>query len=312
MLLDADASEYLARFRASGRPPFEGLSVEEAREAYSGRALTVQRVPPAPVRTSDLLIPGPAGDLRARLYRGDAAEEGTPSPCLLFLHGGGFVLGGLESHDNICRHLAAASGASVLALDYRLAPEHRFPAGLEDAKAAFDWLAREAGALGVDPRRLAIGGDSAGGALSAGVALAAARREGPRPCAQLLFYPVLDLAGESAGYARIADGVPLSAASMRWFRDHYLGNDRAAAIEASPLRAESLAGTPATFLVTAGQDPLCEEGQVFVRRMEAEGAPVIHLHFANQLHGFLTVSKLIRAADFLLDTAAAWLKLAWA
>ena len=312
MLLDADASDYLARFRASGRPSFDQLTVEAARQAYNDRARTTQLVPSAPVIARDLAVPGPGGDRPARLYRAEGSAENGPAPCLLYLHGGGWVLGGLETHDNICRHIAGASGGCVLALDYRLAPEHRFPAALDDTLAAFAWIGREAAGLGLDPQRLAVGGDSAGGGLAASVGLTAWGEGVPRPRAQILFYPFIDLVGEGASYARIPDGVPSSAATMRWFRGHYLGPDGANALGASPLRAESLAGAPPTFIATAGQDPLCDEGLAFARRLEAEGAPVVHMHFANQRHGFLGVSKLIRAADILLDTASAYLKVAYA
>jgi acetyl esterase len=221
----------------------------------------------------------------------------------MFFHGGGWVLGDLDSHDGVCRALAIAAGAVVIAVDYRLAPEHIFPAAIEDSAAAVAWTAREAGALGLDPARIALVGDSAGGNLAAVVALMA--RDGAlpvRPVLQGLIYPATDLVMNHASHARPLEDVPLTPTTMRWFGELYCPRpaDRLD-WRASPLRAANLAGAAPAFVLTVGHDPLRDEGIEYARRLEREGVRVTHVDIADQIHGFLTMGRFMRVAA---DTTA--------
>ncbi len=306
-----DAERLLDLIRAAGRPPFESLPPAEARIAYAARRDLLQPAPDEVAEVADLAIPGPGGPLPLRLYRGAGTPDG-PLPCLVYLHGGGWVLGGLDSHDGVCRRLANLGACRVVAVDYRLAPEHPFPAAVEDSAAALAWVAGQAAGLGIDPARIAVGGDSAGGTLAAVLALMGRDGEAPAPVFQLLLYPAADLAMDTPSYARVTDGVPLTAAAMRYFVDHY-APDAAQRLDprASPLRAVSLAGAAPAFVLTVGHDPLADEGQAYARRLEAEGVRVAALHLSDQLHGLVTMGRVIGMADAVLQLAAAALRDAW-
>jgi len=310
--LHPDAMGLLEMIKAAGRPPFETLSPAEARQAYSMMRTVLQPPPDEVAEVRDLSIPGPGGPLALRLYRGADTSEAAALPALLFLHGGGWVLGDLDSHDGICRRLANLAACRVVAVDYRLAPEHRFPAAIDDAAAALAWVAANATALGIDPARLAVGGDSAGGNLAAVLAIMGRDGTAPASACQLLLYPVVDLAMDSGSYARITEGVPLTAAAMRWFADHYAPDPtQRLNWRASPLRAERLAGTPPAFVLTVGHDPLADEGRAYAEQLEAEGVRVAALHLTDQIHGILTMGRVIAAADPALHYAAAALRDAW-
>lgn len=296
MQLDPDAAAVLAALNAPDRTPYDRMDVAEARAAYeAGRAATTLAPVPLPA-IRDLTLEGPAGPIPARLYRPRPEAEG-PLPALVFFHGGGWVLGGLESHDGLCRRLAASSGCAVVAVDYRLAPEHRFPAAFEDALAATRAVAAGAAAIGVDPERLGVGGDSAGGNLAAGVCLALREAAGPRLRFQMLLYPLLDFAMETGSQRQFAEGHFLTAALQRWFRDHYLGEAGPVGDwRASPLRASSLAGLPPAFVLTASHDPLRDEGEAYGARLAAEGGIATLWRVPGQIHGFLPLDRAIRAA----------------
>lgn len=310
--LHPDALGLLEIIRAAGRPPFEELTPAEARRAYAAGRVVLQAPPQPTASVQDLTIPGPGGELRLRVYRGHGTEAADALPCLLFLHGGGWVVGDLESHDALARELANASACCTVAVDYRLAPEHPFPAAVEDAAAALSWVAGHAAELHINPARIAVGGDSAGGNLAATLALMGRDGAVPATMFQLLLYPALDLAMTSESYATITQGVPLTAASMRYFIDHYLP-DPAMRWDwrASPLRAPSLAGTPPAFVLTVGHDPLCAEGRAYAERLEAEGVRVTALHLSDHVHGLLTMSGVIGAANPVLQFAGATLRQAW-
>jgi len=255
-------------------------------------------------RCSDAAIP-------LRFYRPEGSPE-RGAAALIFFHGGGWVIGDLDTHDPICRYLAHASKCCIVAVDYRLAPEHPFPAALDDALNAYRWITANAAELGLDPETLGVAGDSAGGALATSVALEMRESPIPHPKVQLLFYPVTDLSSESAGYTRITQGVPIVADTMRWFRNHYLPlPHHPQEVRASPLRAANVQGLPPAFIVTARHDPLYEEGIAYARRIEAAGTCVTHLSLGGQTHGFLTLGGLMEAASITLDlagrTAALWL-----
>ena len=306
-----DAQRLLEMVRLANRPPFETLTPAEARDVYSAGRKVLQPPPEDVAETRDTTIEGPAGPIPIRLHRGADTGAG-PLPGLLYLHGGGWVIGDLDSHDGVCRRLANAAGCWVMAVHYRLAPEHPFPAAVEDCAAALAWLAANAPDLGIDPGRLAVGGDSAGGNLAAVLALMG--RDGTLPATrfQMLLYPVTDFAMTSPSFARVTEGVPLTATTMRWFADHYMPDPaQRADWRASPLLAPSLAGTPPAFVLTVGHDPLADEGRAYAARLEAEGVRVTALHLSDQIHGIATMTRFIAAGDAALDAAAASLRDAW-
>jgi len=310
--LHPDAERLLDMMKAAGRPPLEKLSPAEARQAYSAMRAVLEPPPQEVAEVRDLSIPGPGGPLPLRLYRGAGTSEAMALPALLYLHGGGWVIGDLDTHDNVCRRLANLAACRVVAVDYRLAPEHRFPAAVEDAAAALAWVAANAETLGIDPARLAVGGDSAGGNLAAVLALMGRDGTAPVSACQVLLYPAVDFAMEFASYARFTEGVPLTTATVHYFADHY-APDPAQRLDwrASPLRAERLAGTPPAFVLTVAHDPLVDEGRAYAERLEAEGVRVAALHLSDQIHGIITMGGVIAAADPVLHYAAATLRDAW-
>ncbi len=297
MPLDEDAKRVLDLIRESGRPPYETLQPSEARELYRQGRRLLQPDPPDVALVRDLAAPGPRGPIALRLYRGAGTTDGTPLPALVFLHGGGWVIGDLDTHDGVCRHLANTARVAVVSVDYRLAPEHKFPAAVDDSIAATDWIAANADELGLDATRLAIGGDSAGGNLAAVVCLAARDRGTPRLRFQLLIYPAVDMAMNHDSHRVHTSGLPLTHATAAWFRDLYLtGVGDQADWRASPLRARDLKGLPPAYVMTVGYDPLHSEGEAFARALEAAGVAVRHHHVPDQIHGFITMGKIIAAA----------------
>ena len=302
MTLDADAARVLELVKLSGNPPFEDLEPQAAREFYrSGRKVLAPD--PMPVsEASDLACPGPHGDIPLRCYRPLVANPAERLPVLVFFHGGGWVIGDLDTHDGVCRHLANAGGCAVVAVDYRMGPENRFPAAVDDCFAATRWVVENAGALRVDASRLAVGGDSAGGNLSAVISLLARDAGAPNIGLQLLLYPATDLGMDSESQRQRADGYLLTERNQRWFHSHYLtGAGDRADFRASPLRAASLAGLPPAYVLTCGYDPLCDEGEAYARRLVESGVRVTSHRFPGQVHGFLTMGRMIRAAGDALD-----------
>ena len=309
MPLDHDAEILLEMIRAANRPAFETVGAAEARLLFNAGRKVLAPDPMPVAETRDLAIPGPGGPIPARLYRG--AATGT-LPVLVFFHGGGWVVGGIESHDTVCRHLASRASCAVVSVDYRLAPEHKFPAAVEDCLAATAWVAGNAAALGVDAARLAVGGDSAGGNLAAVVSMLARDRGAPRITHQLLIYPATDAAMRHESIGRFAEDYVLTRATMRWFYDQYLrAPEDAADWQASPLAAPDLKGLPPAYVLTAGYDPLCDEGDAYAARLAAAGVAVTHRAFPGQVHGFAMNGKIIRAAETALDEIAAALRAAW-
>jgi acetyl esterase len=254
----------------------------------------------------DLLLPGPAGTLPARLYRPAGAAAGLPM--LVFFHGGGFVFGSLDSHyDGLCRALCGEAGALVLSVDYRLAPEHKFPAATLDCAAAMRWAAEQAPRLGADPRRLVVAGGSAGGNLAAVTALRLREEGGPKLAGQLLIYPVIDLPAPSPSYRDFAAGYHLTAEDMAWFWQQYLDDPADGAHPyAAPLRAASLAGLPPAHVLTAEYDPLRDEGEAYAARLRAAGVAVEQVREAGMIHGFLAFPT--RRAAPVVRRASNWLR----
>jgi acetyl esterase len=309
MPLDPDAQTLLEMVRAANRPAFETIGAAEARLLFNAGRKVLAPDPMPVAETRDLAIPGLGGPIPARLYRATATGN---LPVLVFFHGGGWVVGDIESHDTGCRHLANRAECAVVSVDYRLAPEHKFPAAVEDCLAATAWVAGNAASLGVDAGRLAVGGDSAGGNLAAVVSVLARDHGTPRIGHQLLIYPATDAAMRHESMARFAEGYVLTRSTMRWFYEQYLRAPADAADwQASPLAAPDVGGLPSAFVLTAGYDPLCDEGDAYAARLAAAGVAVTHRRFAGQVHGFALNGKIIRAAETALDEAAAALKQAW-
>ncbi|WP_084197111.1 alpha/beta hydrolase [Solimonas soli] len=305
--LDAQIAGLLAAMAHVPQPDYTTLTAAQLRAAMAANPS-----PFAPgdevAAISDRTLYGPNGDLRIRLYRphGDAAAL----PMTLYFHGGGFVACGLDTHDNICRTLAARAGSLVVSVDYALAPEAPFPAAVEDAQFALDWLDANAASVGADATRLAVAGDSAGGNLAA-VLAQLARRNGPQLRHQLLLYPVTDCAGESETYAAFGRGYFLSADAMRWYRRQYVADAKTALDpRASPLRAATVAGVAPATIVTAEFDPLRGEGEAYARKLEGDGVAVACRCWPGQVHGFASMLGVIDAADAALTFAAGQLRIA--
>jgi acetyl esterase len=231
------------------------------------------------------------------------------APCLVFFHGGGWVIGDLDSHDVVCRKLADEGQLIVISVDYRLAPEHKFPAAVDDAIASAKWIADNSRKLGVDASRLMVGGDSAGGNLAAVVAIAARDGNGPDIAGQVLIYPAIDFAMTHASHREPETSILLTHSVIKWFRDHYLnGTADAGDWRASPARAKTLAGLPPAYVLTAGADPLRDEGDEYAQRLRAAGVPVTYRHFPGQFHGFFTMGKLLQQANVAASEIGAWLR----
>ena len=263
---------------------------------------------PAPVgEIVDRTIDGPAGRLRVRIYR-PAGGVARLLPAILYFHGGGWVMGSLEGYDLVCRYFCARAGCVLVAVDYRLAPEHKFPAAIDDAVAAFRWLAAEAVGLGIDPARIVIAGNSAGGNIAA-VAARLVREEARPPCLQWLIYPATDLGMDSPSHKSCGNGFLLTRAAMEWARGHYL-NDPSEADDprASPLRADELAGLPPALIYTAGFDPLRDEGHAYADRLSAAGVKTIHREFNSLIHGFAGMRGALQAAARAMDDMVAGLR----
>ena len=309
MQLHREDQIVLDLIKAAGRPPLYTLSPVEARAASAASRTVMQDAPPDVAECRDLAGAG----VPLRLYRGIGTAADAVLPCLVFYHGGGWVIGDLDSHDVVCRQLANATGACVIAVDYRLAPEAKFPAAVDDSKAATAWIIGNAADLRIDPSRIAVGGDSAGGNLAAVMAIMARDGDLPPIGYQMLVYPATDLAAVHPSYDRIVDGYLLTTTTMKWFRDHYLNNAAEPTDwRASPLRAASLAGTAPAFVVTCSHDPLCDEGRAYAERLENEGVQVTSMHFSDHMHAFFTMGKFIKASGQIIATMSGALRAHWA
>ncbi len=304
--LDADNRRVLDLIKAAGRPPVATLEPPAAREMYRAGRKFFQPDLPDVAELRDLSAPGPAGPIPLRLYRGVGTQAG-PLPVLVFYHGGGYVIGDLDTHDYVCRKLANVARCCVIAVDYRLAPEHKFPAAVEDAAAALRWIVGEAASLNIDPDRVAVGGDSAGGNLSANMAHFSRDGDFPKICFQLLLYPGTDMSMSQRSYTkRDWREYPLSIEAIKYFIGHYLGGEKDYTDwRAAPLNAPNFKDLAPAFVLTAGHDPLADEGYAYAQKLEENGVPVTFVHMSDQMHGFLTMGKIVRAADVALDMASA-------
>ncbi|MBN43000.1 MAG: lipase [Alphaproteobacteria bacterium] len=279
---------------ASGARPTHELSPEEARAQMEqmSKARDVERTPVRMV--ADTVIDGPGGNLTLRFYWPEV-EQTDLSPAIMFFHGGGHVIGSLNSHDQVARNLCADTGYLVVSVDYRMGPENKFPAAPEDCYAATKWVAENTRQLAVDPERIAVAGDSAGGNLAAVVAMMARDAGGPQIAFQLLVYPVAEYSFNTQSYATYADGFGiLTAAGMEWFRNHYLnGLEDRADWRAAPLCADDFSSLPPALVITAEYDVLHDEGAALAAAFEAAGVTVEHRDFPGMIHGFYSFASLV-------------------
>lgn len=307
-MLSPDAQAALDAMAASGRPRIETLAPAEAQRQFIANAPLLQGEPEEVRVVRDLVLATADSELPLRLYRGIGCPN-SGAPCLVYFHGGGWVLGNCDTHDTICRWIANLSQGVVVSVDYRLAPENPFPAAIEDGMAAIRHVISQAETLGIDPDVTAVGGDSAGGNIAAVMALLA--RDGALPplAFQMLFYPVTDVSAGQESYTSRGEGFGLTTAAMRWYHGLYLSDPaQAEDWRVSPLRAQSLADVAAAFVLTAGYDPLHDEARDYAMRLRAEGVPVQLDENPGQIHGFLSMDRFMRAArPAVARGVAAWL-----
>jgi acetyl esterase len=308
--LDPDAAAVYKAFLEAGRPAYETVSPAEAREFYLQARFVSNPEPPELASIEPLAIPSPAGPIPARVYTPVKLRNANGlAPCLVFFHGGGWVIGNLDSHDVACRKLADEGQLIVISIDYRLAPEHKFPAAVNDVVAATKWIAGNAKQLGIDASRLVIGGDSAGGNLAAVVAISARDGSGPAIAGQVLIYPAVDFAMKHPSHREPETSILLTHSAIKWFTGLYLngpadGDDW----RASPARATTLAGLPPAYVLTAGADPLRDEGDEYAKRLKEAGVAVTYRHFPGQFHGFFTMGRLLPQANVAASEIGAWLR----
>jgi acetyl esterase len=288
--LDPQVKVLLDQMAAANQPAFHSQTPADARKAM-GSLVNVFGPGPDVQKVENRKIPGSGGEIPVRIY----APSGKPNGILVYFHGGGWVVGDLESHDYLCRALTNETGCAVVAIDYRLAPEHKFPAGPDDCYAATQWASKNAASLGSDADHIAVGGDSAGGNLAAAVALMARDRGAPRIRHQMLIYPVTDAAMNTASQREFtADGFVLSKLDMEWFWGHYLKNPKDGENPyASPIRAKDLKNLPPAHIITASHDPLRDEGEAFGELLKKAGNKVKVKRYEGVVHGFVSLQAAI-------------------
>ena len=308
-MLHPQAQAFIDLLVQRGIPPTHTLTPADARKFYRERRAVTQPDPGEVAEVRELQADGAQGPIPLRLYRPLGAAASAVLPVLVYYHGGGWTIGDLDTHDTLCRALCNGSGCAVVAVDYRMGPEHRFPAAVDDVLAATRWVRREAAALGVDAARLAVGGDSAGGNLAAVVAIAA-RDAGDLPIAyQLLIYPATDMRRVHPSHVSNGQGYVLTSDTIGYFHDHYR-TDAAQDLDwrASPLLREDLAGLPPALVLTAGYDPLRDEGLDYARALTAAGNRASYVCFERQIHGFITMGRLLDEANTAVALCAAELR----
>lgn len=282
--------------QSRGQPELSSFPPDVARAGSAQSLLPVQGKPEAGVRIESLTVPGADGDIAARSYH--PKDQDPAVPLMVFAHFGGGVIGDLDTCETFCTILARLARCAVLSVDYRLAPEHRFPAGLEDTLAAFRWARENTARFGAPPGLVAIGGDSMGGNFAAIIAQEMKRTGEPQPALQLLIYPALDVASESPSIETYADAFPLSRSTMEWFMGHYMGpGDSPSDPRLSPLRSEDLAGLAPAVIAAAGFDPLLDQGETYARRLRDVGVPVTYRCYDHLAHAFTAFTGAIPAAD---------------
>lgn len=310
MTLDPQAKWVLDIAEQANAPLLEDMSAEDAKTAYEERALKLcfQDVPIG--KSEDLDIAGPHGPIPIRLYHPVNGAEKLP--VLIYYHGGGWIIGSRDSHDALCRSISNQGSFLVVSVDYRMGPEAKFPAAVDDSIAAMNWVSDTITQYGGDKTKIAVSGDSAGGNLSAVVCLAATENQCPMPAFQWLIYPATDMVMETNSHQQFSEGYFLTKNLLNWFQDHYLSspedkNDW----RASPIRAKSIASVPSALVQTAGFDPLKDEGKAYADRMSAEGVDVAYTEYPGMIHGFINLGGAIGAAQVAIDEGIASLKKAF-
>jgi acetyl esterase len=285
--LHPDAAAVLAKVRAAGVPQWHTLDPMTGRDVYRKRAAMFEGVKPDCGDVEDVTIPGPAGDLALRVY----CPPGPSRPIFIYLHGGGWTLGDLDSHDTVCRRISIAADCQVVSVDYRLGPEDPYPAPMDDAVAAIRWIAEHGAELGGDPTRLALGGDSAGANMTAGAVLRLRDEGGPRVALQALIYGAFQPQFEMLSFHENAEGYFLTTKDVQWFWDNYLGPDPAARTDpyACPGTAVDLSDLPPAVVITGDFDPLRDDGDIYAIRLREAGVPVVAKRFPGMIHGFVAL-----------------------
>jgi acetyl esterase len=307
-MLDPQARALIDLMIEKGVPPTHTLTPAQARAFYRDRRTFTQPEPPAMAQVRELR----AGEVPLRLYRPAGTSGSERLPVLVYFHGGGWTIGDLDTHDVLCRQLAQASGAAVVSVDYRLGPEQRFPAAVDDCVAATRWVRAQADALALDASRLAVGGDSAGGNLAAVVCLVLREAGEPLPAFQLLIYPATDMRAGAPSHTSNGQGYLLTRDSIAYYRGHYLA-DAAQWTDwrASPLLAPDHRGLPPALVLTGGFDPLRDEGLQYANALSAAGVPAQYVCFERQIHGFITMGRLLEEANTAVELCAGALRRAW-
>jgi len=310
-MLDPQTQALLAANASKGVAATHQLTPAQARDAYLARRQTLQPEPEPVGHVQDLNIPGPDGEVGLRLYRPTSNTHDT-LPALVYLHGGGFVVGNLDSHDTLCRALCNQAGCAVIAVDYRCAPEHKYPAAAHDCLAATRWVYAHSGDLNIDAHRLAVGGDSAGGQLAAVVAQSSRHDPALNLVFQLLIYPITDTLMQHDSIERNGQGYSLSKQDLVYYYDHYFANTvQRKEPMASPLLAPDLSHLPAALVLTAGFDPLHDEGLAYANALSQAGNGAQYVCFARQIHGFILMGRVIDEAHLAISTCAQALKRAF-
>ena len=307
-MLHPQARALLDLIEEKGVPPPHTLPPGEARTMYRERRHYTQPAPPDVALVRDLAMPGPAGPIPLRLYRPLGSPVGDRLPVLVYYHGGGWVIGDLDTHDTLCRQLANGSGCAVVAVDYRMGPEHRFPAAVDDSIAALQWIHANAASLALDAARIAVGGDSAGGNLAAVVAIVARDAGGPALALQLLIYPATDQRRTAPSHQSNGQGYLLTRDTMDYFHDHYMDSAQDLDWRASPLLHENLKGLPPAFVLTAGYDPLRDEGLQYAQKLTQAGNRSSLVSFERQIHGFILMGRVLDEANTAVQLCAAQLR----
>ncbi len=316
-MLHPQARALLDLIEQKGFPPTHTLTPVEARRFYRERRSFSQPAPPQVQEVRELISAGPLGPIPLRLYKpaqpGVSSAANAPLPVLVYFHGGGWVIGDLDTHDVLCRELANASGCAVVAVDYRMGPEHVFPAAVDDCFSATRWVHDNAEVLGLDATRLAVGGDSAGGNLAAAISLMARDKAAGVDLPirfQLLIYPATDMRRQAESHTRNGQGYMLTRDTMDYFQGHYTGGNAAHQLDwrASPLLASSHANLPPALVLTAGFDPLRDEGLAYAQKLSDAGVKSTHVSFERQIHGFITMGRVIDEANVAVRMCAGELR----
>lgn len=310
-MLHPQTRALLNQIEKSGASPTHLMEAEEARVAYRERGLLVQPSPQEVLSSCDISIARSAGNMALRLYRPMGSHVGQKLAALVYYHGGGWIVGDLDTHDTLCRELANYSGCAIVAVDYRLAPEHTFPAAVQDACEALDWIVKNATQLSIDPDRIAVGGDSVGGNLASVVALTARDLRSTKLLFQLLIYPVTDMRRIEQSHQDYGHGYLLTSEMLAHCYSQYIPDkSQIHSWQASPLLHQDLSGLPPALILTAGFDPLRDEGTLYAQKLTEAGNQATLICFERQIHGFITMGKVIDEAQIAIQLCASQMRVA--